>query len=558
MFRFAFALAVMVVSWGGNHGPALAETGHSDRDENAFDHWPVDYQCPGNVIASQSLNVERLRTSLTDEEKWARVGIVIDRDTSESDWVELLQVFEPAREVWLIRCEPKDQPERLNQLSETCTTLVWWSQKESAKSLWGSLPQSRQRVQSFLTRRGTLVLLGQTAALAGEYFPTMEDSNPRLVPGLGAFPGTLMEFKQNPAVAEVLTQLLAKQPGTVGITLDDKTTIVRRARIVFPVGEDASIYFHLSPGIDQDAVTVRYPRDASNGNRVRQRKANEYLADLTQWRRRAIDLRLPSFPAATPAAPVVPNGTLVIVGGGGTPKGLMQKFIDYAGGPDAAKLVYVPCTDQQQISPNQSTIRQWESMGVQDATVLHTKDRNQANDDDEFLAPLKNATGIWFGGGRQWNFADSYYGTRAQTLMQNVLQRGGVVGGSSAGASIQADFLARATPIENYDIVAPGYLRGGLGFLPGVAIDQHFTQRRRQSDMSQLIATYPQVLGIGIDESTAIIVQKTRATVIGRGDVYFYDAQADRDANAEPTNDYQRLSAGDCYDLVERRRCETQ
>ena len=92
-----------------------------------------------------------------------------------------------------------------------------------------------------------------------------------------------------------------------------------------------------------------------------------------------------------------------------------------------------------------------------------------ANTDEELLGALRGATGIWFGGGRQWNFADSYYGTEAHRLMKDVLHRGGVIGGSSAGASIQARYLARATPIQNFEIMAPGYERGGLGFLGGTS-----------------------------------------------------------------------------------------
>ena len=101
--------------------------------------------------------------------------------------------------------------------------------------------------------------------------------------------------------------------------------------------------------------------------------------------------------------------------------------------------------------------------------MLHTKDRTEADSDEEFLKHLSEATGIWFGGGRQWNFVDSYYGTKAHQLMLDVLDRGGVVGGSSAGASIQGEYLARANPVANFDIMAPGYERG-LGFISGVAI----------------------------------------------------------------------------------------
>src|SRR5262249_155911 len=125
---------------------------------------------------------------------------------------------------------------------------------------------------------------------------------------------------------------------------------------------------------------------------------------------------------------------------------------------------------------------------------------------EEFLGALRQATGIWFGGGRQWRFVDAYLDTNAHPLMKEVLRRGGVIGGSSAGASIQAEYMARGDPLGNLEIMAEGYERG-LGFLPGAAVDQHFSQRKRHKDMSRLVRTYPQLLGIGIDETTAILVQ---------------------------------------------------
>ena len=232
------------------------------------------------------------------------------------------------------------------------------------------------------------------------------------------------------------------------------------------------------------------------------------------------------------------------------PRGLMQRFVKLAGGKENAKLVYVPCAETENVGERQRTVESWKRMGVKHATFIHTKDRNQSNSDEEFLAPLKDATGIWFGGGRQWNLADSYYGTMAHKLMKEVLDRGGVIGGSSAGASIQGRYLARATPIGNSRIMAPGYERGGLGFVSGVAIDQHFSQRGRHKDMTQLVNRYPQLLGIGLDEATAIIVQKSRAHVVGRGNAHFYD----RNLPIHPgTPDYVALPDGSSYDLKKRK-----
>src|SRR4029077_3551259 len=143
--------------------------------------------------------------------------------------------------------------------------------------------------------------------------------------------------------------------------------------------------------------------------------------------------------------------------------------------------------------------------GAKKATVL--KARTQAEVESKaFLDTLREATGLWFDGGRQWRFVDCYENTKALPLMFDVLQRGGVIGGTSAGATIQGEYLARGGVFNNFDIRYEGYERG-LGFLKGVAIDQHFSQRKRHSDMTSLMKVYPQYLGIGLDEATAIVVQ---------------------------------------------------
>ncbi len=122
-------------------------------------------------------------------------------------------------------------------------------------------------------------------------------------------------------------------------------------------------------------------------------------------------------------------------------------------------------------------------------TVLHTRDRAVA-DTEAFAAPLKTARGVWFGGGRQWRLVDSYMGTRTQREIEGVLARGGVVGGSSAGATIQGSYLVRGAREGNQIMMAKGY-EEGFGYLRGVAIDQHLIVRGRQDDLVGVIEKKP-------------------------------------------------------------------
>ncbi|MDG2012099.1 MAG: cyanophycinase, partial [Pirellulaceae bacterium] len=399
-------------------------------------------------------------------------------------------------------------------------------------------------------QRGGVVLgCGDVCRLFGsqELVPAQPDissSQVTSLPGLNLLPDVILQtnFAGNTAKPTLL-KILTRFPKAIGIGMEPQTQLILRGRKVAAQGTGQLHFFTAA----NSRLPVREKTIAGSKNP----RSNPYesLVDLTAWRRDAIDRTREIFPSAKPAIPCVPKGTLMIIGGGGMPAGLMEQFVERAGGKNA-RLIYVPCTERETLSSRDSRLVQsWRQQGVASADVFHTKDRLKANQDEAFLKPLTEATGIFFGGGRQWNFSDSYYGTQAHRLMKEVLQRGGVIAGSSAGASIQARYLARANPLGNRDIMATGYERGGLGFISGVAIDQHFTQRRRQTDMSDLVDRYPQLLGIGIDERTALLVQKSRAKVIGDGDVYFYDRNK---RSAEDKPDFLKLEAGKEYDLAKR------
>jgi cyanophycinase len=127
-----------------------------------------------------------------------------------------------------------------------------------------------------------------------------------------------------------------------------------------------------------------------------------------------------------------------------------------------------------------------------------------------------------------------------------------VLAGGSAGATIQGDYLCRGSPLGNVEMMCEGYERG-LAFLPGVAIDQHFSQRKRFPDMTALMKAQPQFLGIGLDEATALIVRGHVGEVLGAGKVHFFDRTRPV-ADGKP--DYQSLAPGQRYDLKARKALE--
>jgi cyanophycinase len=247
------------------------------------------------------------------------------------------------------------------------------------------------------------------------------------------------------------------------------------------------------------------------------------------------------------AAQYGPNeGSLVIVGGGTVGPEIWQRFLALAGGPDAP-VVYVPTASENE--PEETAADFLKRAGFTDITVLHTRDKKVA-DTEEFVAPLLRAKAIWFGGGRQWRIVDSYEGTRTEREFASVLSRGGVIGGTSAGATIIGSYLVRGAKSGNEIMIAPGYERG-FGYLRNAAIDQHLLKRNRENDLWEVIDKHPELLGIGIDEGTAVVVQQDRFEVLGISKVAVYDNGHQPAANEAR---HYFLESGDAFDISTRQK----
>ena len=226
---------------------------------------------------------------------------------------------------------------------------------------------------------------------------------------------------------------------------------------------------------------------------------------------------------------------------------IFQRFIALAGGPSAS-IVVIPTAGEDSVYPaTWSGLNGLKAAGASNLTVLHTRDRRIA-DSDSFVAPIRMARGVWFPGGRQWRLVDSYLGTRTERELRAVLARGGVIGGTSAGASILASFLVRGARANNTDMMAKGYEQG-FGYLRDVAVDQHVVARGRQADLQEVVAAHPALLGIGLDEGTALIVQGDHGEIIGRGKAFVHNGREEND----PGFPYRTLLPGDEYDLAARR-----
>jgi cyanophycinase len=253
------------------------------------------------------------------------------------------------------------------------------------------------------------------------------------------------------------------------------------------------------------------------------------------------------------------NGSLVIVGGGDLGQSILKRFVDLAGGSEAS-IVVIPTADGgDNYGEDAASAGKMRELGAKKVIVLHTKDRQKANS-DSFVAPLSIATGVWFGGGRQWRLVDAYKGTKTEKMLWTVLDRGGVIGGSSAGATIQGSYLVRGDTKNNQ--IMMGDHQEGFGFIKNIAIDQHVLARNRQFDMYEILKNRPELLGVGIDESTAIIVKGNSFEVLGKSYVLIYDnsfwSREGSDLKILPENNglFYFLREGDKYDLAGRKIIE--
>lgn len=251
------------------------------------------------------------------------------------------------------------------------------------------------------------------------------------------------------------------------------------------------------------------------------------------------------------------HGYLILCGGGNNTLSI-QKLIQLTG-KKSPNIVIIPTAndDASQTEINYTKLKEpFLKQGITSVEILHTRNRDTSNS-ESFLRKIKAADGVWISGGRQWRLADAYLKTKVVNELYFLLQRGGVIGGSSAGATILGSFLVRGDTKSN--TIMEGDHTEGFGFFKNSAIDQHVLQRNRHFDLSEIHANHPELLCVGLDESTAIVVHQNKMEVIGSHYITIYDGTIWRRETNEIillpplTSKFYLLMEGDKYDLLKRR-----
>ncbi len=226
---------------------------------------------------------------------------------------------------------------------------------------------------------------------------------------------------------------------------------------------------------------------------------------------------MPRYPSTTP--------TLFVIGGAEDRVGrasLLRQFVKLSGGR-RARLVLVPTASSFQDEVVDSYTEVFTRLGAPGVGVVNPATRQDSHD-PELVARIDGATGIFLSGGSQLRLSQLLPGTPLGEALHRAHDRGAVVGGTSAGASIMSDFMISmgeegVTPRQRASQIS-----AGLGLVRGVVVDQHFDQRSRYGRLMSVIAPSPHLLGIGIDEDTAIVVTDHREfTVRGTGAVFVVD-----------------------------------
>lgn len=231
-----------------------------------------------------------------------------------------------------------------------------------------------------------------------------------------------------------------------------------------------------------------------------------------------------------------PRGTLMIVGGGPQPPSLVQQFVDLAGGRGRARIAVFAEASEDGKASGEEKVNELRMMGV-DARNIWVTRAEAATDSVAHL--LDDVTGVWFGGGDQVKLTGVLRGTKTEAAIHARYRNGAVIGGTSAGAAVMSEIMitgderepggARRDTTTAYMTIARNNIvtASGFGFIKSAIIDQHFLRRKRANRLISLVLEREPHLGVGIDESTALIVGPTGPwRVAGASAVTIYDARS--------------------------------
>ncbi len=226
-----------------------------------------------------------------------------------------------------------------------------------------------------------------------------------------------------------------------------------------------------------------------------------------------------------PAVAFASSGALVVVGGGGTGPEIVARALELSGGTSAI----VAVLPQSSALPDagESSVKMWLEAGAREAEKISFTEAGAA-------AKLRRATLIWMPGGDQNRFMKAIEGTGLADVIRERHRAGVTVGGTSAGAAVLAEAMFTGDADLKSITAGATVVAKGLGIWPDALIDQHFLQRQRDNRLISAVLDRPALIGVGIDEGTAVIVKDGSLEVLGKSSVVIIDARAGKVDKAAP------------------------
>jgi cyanophycinase len=252
-----------------------------------------------------------------------------------------------------------------------------------------------------------------------------------------------------------------------------------------------------------------------------------------------------------------PSKGTIILGGGYWSKeyftSLAKTFIDLAGRKDGKIIVIPTATNELEPKINsrqpEISITQYQkstsenfatNYGINNVVVLHTRDSSVANT-EKFVTPLRNATCVWIPGGNPDILAKPYRSTLTIQELVGILERGGIIVGDSAGSIVLGSFWTGF--LRDSDDI-PDFEENGFGILKNVVINAHADRAKNDRSWIRFLSIHPELIGISIDENTAVIIKDGTLTVLGKGSIRLFDSSKDK------TKPFLSLLTGQHYDLT--------
>ena len=212
----------------------------------------------------------------------------------------------------------------------------------------------------------------------------------------------------------------------------------------------------------------------------------------------------------------LPKGRLVVIGGGETPAAVVNRTLELSGGK-SAKIAVLPAAN---LEYGVSSVALWKRNGANNVALVNPQQQAAA------VKTIREANLIWLPGGLQGVFMNNIRGSDIAETIRTRYREGAIVGGTSAGAAVMGKtMIGGRSDLDSLRAGTAPYLQNGLGLWPDAIVDQHFLQKGRFNRLALAVIDYPDLMGVGIDEETAVIVRGREFEVIGNSNVTVIDGR---------------------------------